>query len=333
MSQISKTLLSWYDEHARTFPWRMPPNSAPQDPYRAWLAEVMLQQTTTTAVIPYYEKFLKVWPSIEDLADAEDKDVMEAWAGLGYYARARNMLAAARAVSDLGRFPDTSAELAALPGFGPYTSAAVAAISFGERVAVVDGNVKRVFYRLRGDRDAVKDSVMRQSVYDATPQDRPGDFAQAVMDIGSTICKPRNPKCDLCPLSPLCAAFAAGDPENFPQKTIKAAKPKRTGTIWVLYDGDAVLTLTRPASGLLGGTLALPSAGWDKSPEPALPAVEWTHVGNLKHVFTHFEAEVDVMCAEGSTEGGEWRVPSASAEEFPTLMRKAILISRHFKNQ
>ena len=328
MSDVSERLLPWYDAGARDFPWRKPPGTGHQEPYRAWLAEVMLQQTTTAAVVPYYEAFLRRWPTVDDLAAAPDAEVMEAWAGLGYYARARNLLAAARAVSVRGGFPETSAELRALPGFGPYTSAAVAAIAFGERVAVVDANIKRVFHRLRSDRVPAPDKEMAASVLAATPHDRPGDFAQALMDLGARVCRPKNPRCEDCPLTEGCLARAAGDPENFPEPKVKAAKPKRNGTVWVARRGDEVLTIRRPDSGLLGGTLAFPSSGWDGSADPEVPDAEWVLAGTVKHTFTHFEATLDVLVAEVAGDAPGWRAVLKDGTEFPTLMRKAFVVAK-----
>lgn len=329
MSEIHEDLLAWYDQNARAFPWRIPPRQGRQDTYRAWLAEVMLQQTTTTTVIPYYERFLATWPTVEDLANAEDADVMAAWAGLGYYARARNMLSAARRVRDLGAWPQDRAGLSDLPGLGPYTSAAVAAISFDERVPVVDGNVKRVFSRVLGIRKPLPTAQMESAVLSATPQDRPGDFAQAVMDLGATVCRPKNPKCDACPLAESCLAHFTGYPEDFPEKVAKPSKPVRFGKIWVITNeaGDQIMARPRPAKGLLGGTLGLPGSGWDGSEEPDMSRFDCREVGEMTHVFTHFTAKIVVF--RGTVPHGDNRAQltplSANADNFPTLMRKAIL--------
>lgn len=334
---IADLLLAWYDAHARALPWRAPPGTPPPDPYRVWLSEVMLQQTQVAAVIPYFEAFTTRWPDFASLAAADNADVMSAWAGLGYYARARNLLAAARAVAGEhgGRLPGSEAALRGLPGFGPYTAAAVAAIAFGERAVVVDGNVERVVARLFALAEplpAAKPQI-RQLTDSITPDDRAGDFAQAMMDLGATICTPRNPKCLLCPLADRCAARRAGTPEAFPVKAKKRARPVRYGTFFWLERDDAVLLVRRPAKGLLGGMRALPTGPWAEAP-PGLAdapvAAEWTLRNTaIRHVFTHFELNAALATAtvtrhNDAVEGEWWPIERLDAAGLPRLFAKAV---------
>jgi A/G-specific adenine glycosylase len=272
-------LLDWYDRHARTMPWRVPPaqrkNGVMPDPYRVWMSEVMLQQTTVAAVRDYFNKFTARWPRVTDLAAAEDADVMAAWAGLGYYARARNLLKCARAVANDhgGLFPQTYAELIKLPGIGPYTAAAVASIAFDEAATVVDGNVERVMSRIFNVQNPLPDSKpeLTELAATLTPTDRPGDYAQAVMDLGATICTPRNPACGLCPWRDNCRARLFATPAELPRKKPKKAKPKRRGIAYITRRVDgAYLLETRPDSGLLGGMLGWPGSEWaETDPLPA----------------------------------------------------------------
>ena len=335
-------LLAWYDAHARDLPWRM--KAGTPDPYRVWLSEVMLQQTTVAAVRPRFEAWVARWPTVEVLAAADDADVMGAWAGLGYYARARNLVKAARAVAARGGFPRTEAELRKLPGLGDYTAAAVAAIAFGERAVVVDANVERVVARvcaigtpLPGARPAI-----RAAAGEITPPARSGDFAQAVMDLGATICTPRRPRCLLCPVRALCRAFAAGEPERLPVKAAKKPKPQRYGTIfWLRRDaiaghldesgGDEVLLVRRPDTGLLGGMRALPTGPWTDAP-PGLEgpplAADWRLLDRtVAHGFTHFDLQLALAVAEAPAHGpaiGEWWPVKRLADAgLPTLFAKA----------
>ncbi|SDW89054.1 A/G-specific adenine glycosylase [Roseicitreum antarcticum] len=273
-ARIADQLLHWYDRNARVMPWRVSPadRAAGQrsDPYAVWLSEVMLQQTTVATVRDYFRKFIARWPTVQDLAAAQDADVMAAWAGLGYYARARNLLKCARAVSALGGFPDTHAGLIALPGIGPYTASAVAAIAFDRAEVVVDGNVERVMARLHNDPTPLPAAKPRLTAYAAalTPQTRPGDYAQAVMDLGATICTPRNPACGICPLRTPCAARAEGTAVSLPRKTPKAAKPVRAGHIYLARSPQGAWLLERrPDRGLLGGMLGWPGSEWVASGE------------------------------------------------------------------
>ncbi|MGQ7829542.1 A/G-specific adenine glycosylase [Altererythrobacter sp. Z27] len=335
---ISDALLHWYDAHARDLPWRNSPGTArPSDPawpYRVWLSEVMLQQTTVAAVKPYFAKFIASWPTVEALAAAEEAEVMAAWAGLGYYSRARNLLKCARAVAARGGFPESEEELLGLPGLGPYTAAAVAAIAFGERAVVVDANVERVVARLfaitaplPGARKAI-----RERAAEITPEDRAGDFAQAMMDLGAQICTARDPKCLLCPLASDCAARAQGDPALLPVKSPRKPKPERQGRAYWIERGGAVWLVTRPGNGMLGGMRALPDDGWsaqaDGSARPPLPGAQRS-LGAVRHVFTHASLTLELVRIEGEPDGeGEWW-PLERIEEagLPTLFAKAARLA------
>lgn len=330
-------LLAWYDRHARELPWRRRGGLAP-DPYHVWLSEIMLQQTTTTSVKPYFAKFLALWPDVGALAAADPQAVLAAWAGLGYYARARNLIACARAVAGEhgGRFPDTEAGLRALPGIGAYTAAAIAAIAFGRPAVVIDGNIERVVTRLRAI--ATPLPAAKAEIHDAlaprVPEDRPGDFAQALMDLGAGICTPRNPQCLLCPLAEGCKAAHAGNPEAYPVKAPKRKRPVKFGTAYVIRDDSQRLLLgTRPAKGLLAGMAEVPNSGWSDGAashsEPPLVA-RWTTLNTqVIHIFTHFELRLTIMTAAiGRIEappGLRWVAPGdLAAEPLPTLFRKVI---------
>jgi A/G-specific adenine glycosylase len=326
---LRAALLDWYDAHGRTLAWRAAPGEAAPDPYRVWLSEVMLQQTTTPHATPYFQAFTARWPTVSDLAAASDSDVMAAWAGLGYYARARNLLACARAVTGEhgGVFPDTEAGLLALPGVGAYTAAAVAAIAFGRPANVVDGNVERVTARLFAvdtPLPAAKPEL-RRLAGSLVADDRPGDWAQALMDLGATVCRPGRPLCELCPLTAGCAAFRLGAPERWPLKTKKAERPHRTGTVWVLRDDRGRVALVRrPDKGLLGGMTGLPTSDWAGAGDAAPPAVaDWRDAGMVEHVFTHFSLTLAVRTAKGS---GDflWTDPDEALRSLPTVFRKAL---------
>jgi A/G-specific adenine glycosylase len=311
-------LLSWYAVDKRRLPWRAEGGERP-DPYRVWLSEIMLQQTTVTAVRPYFEKFTRRWPNVAALAAAEEGEVMAAWAGLGYYARARNLLACAREVSRRGGFPETEAELRELPGIGRYTAAAIAAIAFGRRAVVVDSNVERVVSRLFAVREPLpgaRDAIYRLAG-SITPEREAGDFAQAMMDLGSTICTPRSPACGRCPLSGGCAAARAGEAELYPAKAARKAKPKREGTAWWLEHDGHVLLVRRPPRGLLGGMLALPTE--------APPAeAEWRETGRVEHVFTHFALSMRLLCgaAPERVNGLWWPIDRLGEAGLPTLFSR-----------
>jgi A/G-specific adenine glycosylase len=278
----------------------------------------MLQQTTVAAVAPRFERFLKRWPTVQALAAASDEDVLSEWAGLGYYARARNLIACAREVDRGGGFPTTEAELRKLPGIGDYTAAAIAAIAFGERAVVIDSNVERVTARLAGMKQPTK-SQLRDAVDNITPASRAGDFAQAMMDLGATICRPREPLCGHCPLSSECIAFAIGEPERFPERKSRKVRPVRFGTAyWTERDG-AVWLARRPAKGLLGGMAALPGTDWTESGSQNAATTR------IRHVFTHFELRLAIV--EGSEPVGDgWWHPVDQLDEagLPTLYRKAV---------
>jgi len=334
-------LLDWYDVHARRLPWRVPPEDGKlgilPDPYRIWLSEVMLQQTTVTAVKSYFLDFTARWPTLQTLAAAPRDEVMAAWAGLGYYSRARNLKACAEAVvrDHDGRFPETVEGLATLPGIGPYTAAAIAAIAFDVPAAVVDGNVERVVARLFALETPLPDvkPEIRRLTATLTPEKRPGDFAQAMMDLGATICTPKRPACALCPWSAPCLARRRGDAETLPRRRAKAERPTRYGTAFVArrYDG-ALLMRRRPDKGLLGGMLDVPGSDWqeDTAPEAQAPFLaDWKMAGEVEHTFTHFHLVLSVKTAEVGDRpppaGCFWLEAAAVAgEALPSVMRKVV---------
>lgn len=330
-TDVSLRLLPWYDRNARAMPWRVGPADRAAgvrpDPYRVWLSEVMLQQTTVAAVTAYFNRFTARWPAVSDLAAAADADVMAEWAGLGYYARARNLLACARAVmrDHGGQFPGTVDGLLTLPGVGPYTAAAVASIAFDQPAVVVDGNVERVmsrFFALQTPLPTAKPELVALAAR-VTPNHRPGDYAQAVMDLGATVCSPRSPACGICPLLGLCAAQKAGIAADLPRKLPKPEKPTRRGMVWLGFRGDQVLVEQREGRGLLGGMLGFPGDGWDGKGGAAPLAADWQPVAEIKHTFTHFHLVLQVMLAEvqGNPERGEYT--SLAPDDLPTVMRKA----------
>ena len=334
-SDVAAPLLSWYDRHARRLPWRAENGQAP-DPYRVWLSEVMLQQTTVAAVKSYFETFTARWPRVADLAAAPEEAVMSAWAGLGYYARARNLIACARVVAANGsQFPDTEESLRALPGIGAYTAAAIAAIAFDRRAVVIDANVERVVTRLfalETPLPAARPEIRRLADR-ITPDVRAGDFAQAMMDLGATICTPRNPACAICPLTERCAARRAGLPETYPRKAAKLARPVRRGTIFWAQSDDAVLLVRRPARGLLGGMRALPTGPWQAN-DPGLvdaPAeAQWREVAAGRHVFTHFALDYRLVAARvpaRSNAGEWWPIAEIEAAGLPTLFARAARLA------
>ncbi len=333
-------LLRWYDDHARDLPWRVGPAARAAgvrpDPYRIWLSEIMLQQTTVATVKAYFETFTATWPDVMALAASPRDDVLSAWAGLGYYARARNLHACAQVVAGQhgGVFPATEAALLTLPGVGRYTAAAIASIAFDEVATVVDGNVERVMARLHAVEQPLPKA--KSTLYDIaateTPCARPGDYAQAVMDLGATICTPRNPSCDKCPISDLCAARKAGIAADLPRKIPKKAKPTRHGICYLARRADgAVLLTTRPDEGLLGGMAELPGTDWGEGePMPAPPlAADWREMGAVRHTFTHFHLTLRVLRADlplnARAQRGTWvPAPKLDAAALPTVMRKAL---------
>lgn len=340
--RASADLLDWYDRHARDLPWRVPPaarrTGVMPDPYAVWLSEIMLQQTTVAAVSAYFRRFLTLWPTVGALAAASDAEVMGEWAGLGYYARARNLLKCARVVAgDLGGiFPDTLDGLRALPGIGPYTAAAIAAIAFDRPEAVVDGNVERVMarlYRIETPLPAAKPEI-RARAEAMTPTTRPGDYAQAVMDLGATICIPKSPACGLCPWRAGCAAHAAGVQADLPARAPKKPKPTRHGIAYLGRREDgAWLIERRPESGLLGGMLGWPGAAWGDSAESHPPAkADWRDPGvEVRHTFTHFHLRLDLRVAtlplDCQPETGEF-IARLRPSDLPTVMRKAHDLAR-----
>ena len=336
-SSIAVPLLAWYDRHARTLPWRYSPGEMP-DPYRVWISEVMLQQTTVATVTPRFAAWIARWPDVASLAAAPEAEVMAAWAGLGYYARARNLIRAARMVVDKydGRFPPTEAALRTLPGLGAYTAAAVAAIAFGQHAVVVDTNVERVVARLFAIANPLPRGrpAIRAAAEHITPDRRAGDFAQAMMDLGADICTPRGPDCQACPVAGECAARAAGTPEAFPIKYPKAARPMRYGTIFWLEKDGHVLLVRRPDQGLLGGMRALPTGPWSASPPQlaeAPEAADWEVLAaKVTHGFTHFTLELALAVGAGEAHlpGEWWPVDGLDKAGLPTVFAKAAVAIR-----
>ena len=335
-------LLHWYDRHRRRMPWRALPGQAP-DPYRVWLSEIMLQQTTVAAVIPYFERFLARFPTVQALAAAPEAEVMEAWAGLGYYARARNLHACARRVTEMGGFPSDVQGLRALPGVGPYTAAAVASIAFAVPAIPVDGNVERVAARIAAIRDPLpgaRPAIAAAAARLGEQPDaraRPADFTQALFDLGATICTPRAPACALCPWRESCAAQAAGIAAELPRKAPKAVRPLRHGAHFWLVDATGhVLLRRRPPQGLLGGMLELPGTPWRPEPWPLQDALAhapqpaaWRLAGQAAHGFTHFELHMDVYASRVpaiAADGLLRRVDALDGEALPTVMRRCIRI-------
>jgi A/G-specific adenine glycosylase len=337
---LSRQLLAWYDVHARVMPWRTSPKDRAAgirpDPYRVWLSEVMLQQTTVAAVKDYFHRFTARWPTVTALAAAQDAEVMGEWAGLGYYARARNLLKCAREVVAVhkGQFPTTRDGLLTLPGIGPYTASAIAAIAYDEAATVVDGNVERVMSRLHCVETPLPAAKSELTALAArlTPKIRPGDYAQAVMDLGATICTPRSPACGICPWVQACAARAAGVQADLPRKSPKPDKPTRHGTLWLGHQAGAILLERRPEKGLLGGMLGLPGDGWDGQGGTAPASADWQDIGEVRHTFTHFHLilRVHVGCFDGPPLRGDL-IPRQAFRpaDLPTVMRKAWDLARH----
>ena len=315
-ANVAKRLLQHYVDNYRRLPWRSPPGGGAPDPYHVWLSEVMLQQTTVAAVTPRFVRFIERWPTIEALAAAPDADVLQEWAGLGYYARARNLIACARMVAELRGFPRDEAGLRRLPGIGDYTAAAIAAIAFGADSTPVDTNVERVVARLFGLADK---AAVRAAAEAMTPTGRAGDFAQAVMDLGATICRPKAPICGTCPLAADCRAFALGTPEAYPVAKARKVRPRRFGIAWWIERDHCVWLVRRPAKGMLGGMAALPGPDWQDSPADALAAI-----ATIRHVFTHFALDLAVLARAEPTGQGWWQPIDRLAEAgLPTLYRRA----------
>jgi A/G-specific adenine glycosylase len=335
--RLQERLLAWYDRERRKLPWRALPGEHP-DPYRIWVSEIMLQQTTAAAVAPYFTRFMALWPRVEDLAAAQLDGVLHAWQGLGYYARARNMYACARVVAASGgRFPESEEELRRLPGIGAYTAAAMAAIAFDRPAVPVDGNAARVLARLQAIEQplpAARPAIEARARVLA-PAARAGDFAQALMDLGATVCTPRQPRCPACPWRDCCAAFALGSAEAYPRKAAKKDRPVRhAAAFWVMRGDGAVLLRKRPPTGLLGGMMEVPSTEWRERPwsegealTDAPVTAQWVRLpGGVGHIFTHFRLEIMVLagrCAAAAVPDGAWVRPDRLGEHaLPTLMKK-----------
>ena len=344
--KIAANLLGWYDVHRRDLPWRAKPQGI-ADPYHVWLSEIMLQQTTVATVKGYFEKFLTRWPTLQDMAAARQEDILEAWAGLGYYARARNLHKCAQILvaEHSGVFPETAAALKKLPGIGEYTSAAIASIAFGQSVAVVDSNVERIVTRLfqiATQLPKAKKAITLKTAQ-ITPESRAGDFAQAMMDLGSSLCSPKAPDCSRCPLGTACQAFAAGDMEQYPVKPVKKPKPTRRAIAFALLYNDQLYLQRRADSGLLGGMLGLPHTPWielddfpttcDSLPHAPTTA-DWQPVpGIATHTFTHFHLQSAMMKAEiqqkPNMPDGEWiRLADVEKAGLPTVFKKITKLIR-----
>lgn len=336
--QLQDKLLCWYDAHKRVMPWRATPGQTP-DPYHVWLSEIMLQQTTVTAVKPYFEKFIDRWPKVEDLAVAKVDDVMQMWAGLGYYARARNLHKCAKTIVDDygGVFPEDHDDLLNLPGIGPYTAAAIASIAFNQNYTAVDGNVERVVARfdaLTKPLSEIKLKIKKRAEELGRDNPRPSDFTQAFMELGATICTPKSPKCTLCPWQGACTGFKKQIAETLPRRKTKKAKPKRHGTVfWILDEDGRVAVRRRTEKGLLGGMMEFPSIGWDGKAEYLDGLDSMQHIQNVKetvrHVFTHFELELNIKKYNATGEAPKNAYKWYDVEELPglalpTVMKKVL---------
>jgi len=336
---MAARLLAWYDRHRRVLPWRARSGETP-DPYRVWLSEIMLQQTTVATVGPYFLTFLARWPDVKALAAAPLDDVLTAWAGLGYYARARNLHKCSQVVAQEhgGRFPDTEEALLELPGIGGYTAAAIAAIAFDRRAVVMDGNIERVMsriHRVATPLPAAK-PALKALTDQLTPDNRAGDFAQAMMDLGATICTPAKPRCALCPWREDCAAFKAGDAEDYPHKTPKAARPVlHAVAYWMTTPEGAVLLRRRPEQGLLGGMMEIPTNTWRAEPweageaEGAAPVkARWSPLpGQVRHIFTHIDLRLTLLGTRvAKTPAGMVAAPLDKLGDYalPSVMRKIV---------
>ncbi|MBF0562572.1 MAG: A/G-specific adenine glycosylase [Alphaproteobacteria bacterium] len=338
-------LLIWYDRHRRAMPWRALPGEAP-DPYRVWLSEIMLQQTNVATVVPYFTRFVERWPTVADLAGADLDEVLTAWAGLGYYVRAHSLHKCAQVVAAgrNGGFPVDPAALMTLPGIGPYSAAAIAAIAFGQRAAAVDGNVERVIARVYAVEDPLPGVKARLAALagDLVPAGRSGDYAQALMDLGATVCTPRNPACTICPLVPWCRGCRQGCAADLPRRAVKAPRPIRHGiAFWIMRRDGAVLLRRRPGEGLLRGMMEIPSTPWrdtawaleEAALEAPLPLTWRSLPGVVRHPFTHFHLELTLATAKAGVRAdvrGVW-VPLAKLEEhaLPSVMRKVVSHALH----
>ena len=317
-ANAASRLIQHYVDNFRRLPWRSPPGEPPPEPYRVWLSEIMLQQTTVATVKPRFERFVERWPTIEALAAASDEAILSEWAGLGYYARVRNLIACSREVAKRGGFPRTAAELRKLPGIGAYTAAAIVAIAFGERAPAVDTNVERVIARLHGLASAAR-SEIEEHLLGLMISARPGDVVQALMDLGATICRPRQFRCDSCPLSRDCAARKSGNPQEFPAPRERKPRPHRYGVAWWIERDGKVWLVRRPAKGLLGGMAALPGSDW--TGQPPSPGMRF---GTVRHVFTHFSLDLAIETADEPEGEGWWHPIHALGDAgLPSLYLKA----------
>ena len=337
-NKIAEDLLSWYDINARKLPWRIPPLESKTgvlpNPYYIWMSEVMLQQTTVAAVKEYFLKFIALWPTVFDMANAKDEDVMAAWAGLGYYARARNLLKCARVIKNQydGKFPSNEKDLLSLPGIGPYTAAAIMSIAFNKKAIVLDGNIERVMSRIYAVQEPLPASkkALWLLASDLTPENRCGDYAQAVMDLGATICTPRSPKCTHCPWTSICLGLSQGIAGELPKKIPKLKKPVRVGTVYVaLNDDHSMLLERRSKKGLLGGMLGWPGSEWAIIPTDHLEPIEadWRSVNEpVRHTFTHFHLDLTIKIASNVKSvprvGKFMSKDEFNPNDLPTLMRK-----------
>ena len=317
-ANVAGRLIQHYVDNSRSLPWRSPPGERPPNPYVVWLSEVMLQQTTVAAVTPRFERFLARWPTVEALAAAPDAEILSEWAGLGYYARARNLIACAREVAARGGFPTNAAELRELPGIGAYTAAAIAAIAFHERAPAVDTNVERVIARLHALAGPERRKI-EQHVLELMGEQQPGDIVQALMDLGASVCRPRQPRCGYCPLTNDCAARRSGDPESFPAVRQRKARPHRYGSAWWIERASHVWLVRRPPTGLLGGMAALPGSDWTDTPMAAQAPL-----ARIRHVFTHFSLDLVVELRHEPVGEGWWQpVDQLEQAGLPTLYLKA----------
>lgn len=341
ISQMRRRLLDHYDQTGRTLPWRIRPEDRARgvtpNPYAIWLSEIMLQQTTVAHGTPYWHKFLEAFPTVNDLANADRDRVLTMWAGLGYYARARNLHKCAQLIRDQynGRFPESEAELLKLPGIGPYTAAAMAAICFDETTNIVDGNVERVISRVFTVETPLPNGKSDIKAFAATlvGPDRPGDYGQALMDLGSNVCTPTSPRCDVCPWGKYCAAYKAGTQTVYPRKLKKAKLPVRYGAVFVLMADEHVLLERRPDKGLLGGMMGFPGSDWGETPDSPVShapmKAQWTKCADIvQHVFTHFELRLDVYIADIKRRNdidGVWApLSEIGSYALPTVMKKVM---------
>jgi A/G-specific adenine glycosylase len=341
-SKMRAALLDWYDQHARSLPWRVLPvdyqAGVRPNPYHIWLSEIMAQQTTLAAVIPYFERFLQAFPRVEDLASAELEAVLPLWAGLGYYARARNLHACAQAIVRAGGFPQKPEDWQALPGIGPYCAAAISAIAYDFPIVPVDGNVERVLSRLlHMEAELPKGKpAFRVAAAHFADRHRPGDFAQALMDLGATICTPKSPKCHACPWSGSCLALQSGDTQLYPRKALKKQKPVLYGQAFVHVSPRGLAVRRRPPKGLLGGMMEVPNGAWmptidgrtidQIAAELDLPKADWHLRAQVRHIFTHIDLRMQVYVAQSPLDDNRTRVSLADLDQtaFPALMRKVI---------